>query len=283
LKWSVSGMIAGVPVRGIAHILTTDGVVVDGKTASRKPSGLAADHALQLATYAQLVPGASGETRVDTLVGTKDPQLVQIDHTPGEAGRRLVGADLPAGRRGHRWRFVPAEPRLERLQPAVLRVCRGVRAGIRRNGSRVTAAIARCAEYPYLLVRVFVRWRRVGSQAFPPHNILSPLVRCASSSTDSVCSLTRPNRSTREEEEAPDPGERFVHACGAGLRFPSSVSQRRFFGENSALARRQKSHPWKEKSDIGVFARGQPGSRIAARGSAWRRLLALLCRNLGLR
>jgi RecB family exonuclease len=91
----VSGEIAGVPVRGIADILTADGMVVDIKTASRKPSGLAADHALQLATYAQIVPGASGETRIDTLVGTKEPQLVQIGHTPGEAGRRLVERVYP--------------------------------------------------------------------------------------------------------------------------------------------------------------------------------------------
>jgi hypothetical protein len=27
---------------------------------------------------------------VDTLVGTKDPQLVQIEHKPGEAGKHLV-------------------------------------------------------------------------------------------------------------------------------------------------------------------------------------------------
>jgi hypothetical protein len=53
------------------------------------------NHALQLATYTELLAGASGETRVDTLVGTKDPQLVQIDHTPGEAGRRLVERIYP--------------------------------------------------------------------------------------------------------------------------------------------------------------------------------------------
>ena len=81
----VSGTIAGVPVRGIADIVTTDGMVIDIKTASRKPSGLAADHALQLAIYAQLVPGASGETRIDTLVSAKDTQLIQIDHTHLEA------------------------------------------------------------------------------------------------------------------------------------------------------------------------------------------------------
>src|SRR6516225_3626651 len=91
----ISGTIAGVPVRGIADILTTGGMVVDIKTAARKPSGLAADHALQLATYAALVPGASGETRIDMLVGTKEPQLVQIGHAPGEAGRRLVERVYP--------------------------------------------------------------------------------------------------------------------------------------------------------------------------------------------
>ena len=91
----ISGTIAGIPVRGIADILTIGGMVVDIKTAARKPSGLAADHALQLATYAQLVPGASGETRIDTLVGTKEPQLVQIEHMPGEAGRRLVERVYP--------------------------------------------------------------------------------------------------------------------------------------------------------------------------------------------
>jgi hypothetical protein len=55
-----------------------------------KPSVLTADHALQLATYNQLLPGASGQACIDPLVGTKEPQLVQIEHTPDEAGRRLV-------------------------------------------------------------------------------------------------------------------------------------------------------------------------------------------------
>jgi RecB family exonuclease len=91
----LSGTIAGIPVRGVADLVTTDGTVIDIKTASRKPSGLAADHALQLATYAALVPGASGETRIHTLVGTKEPQLVQIKHTPGEAGKRLAERIYP--------------------------------------------------------------------------------------------------------------------------------------------------------------------------------------------
>jgi len=89
-----SGIIAGVAVRGIADLMTTDGTIIDVKTASRKPSAVAADHALQLGTYADLLPSASGRARIDTLVGTKDPQLVQIDYTPGEAGRRLWSASI---------------------------------------------------------------------------------------------------------------------------------------------------------------------------------------------
>ena len=41
-----SGTIAGIAVRGIADIVTTDGTVIDVKTSTRKPSGVAADHAL---------------------------------------------------------------------------------------------------------------------------------------------------------------------------------------------------------------------------------------------
>jgi hypothetical protein len=85
-----AGAIAGVPVRGIVDLVDTSGRVIDLKTATRRPSALAFNHAFQLATYTALAPGASGETRVDTLVSTKDPQLIQIDHTPGEAGRRMV-------------------------------------------------------------------------------------------------------------------------------------------------------------------------------------------------
>src|SRR5215471_17435514 len=43
-----SGVIAGVAVRRIADIVTTDGMVIDVKTTTRKPSGLAADHGFQL-------------------------------------------------------------------------------------------------------------------------------------------------------------------------------------------------------------------------------------------
>jgi hypothetical protein len=75
--------------------VTAGGTLVDIKTSGRRPSGLAADHALQLATYTALLEGAAGQGRLDTLVATKEPQLVRIDHTPGQAGRRLVERVYP--------------------------------------------------------------------------------------------------------------------------------------------------------------------------------------------
>jgi len=92
----VAGEIAGVKVRGIVDILDLNGCIIDVKTSSRKPSKISGDHAFQLATYSALVGDyASGETRIDSLVSTKDPQLIQITHTPGEQGRKLVERMYP--------------------------------------------------------------------------------------------------------------------------------------------------------------------------------------------
>jgi RecB family exonuclease len=92
----VSGEIAGVKVCGIVDILDTEGRIIDIKTASRKPSKVSGDHAFQLATYTALLDhSVSGETRIDSLVSTKDPQLVQIEHTPGKSGRKLVERMYP--------------------------------------------------------------------------------------------------------------------------------------------------------------------------------------------
>jgi RecB family exonuclease len=92
----VSGSIAGVPVRGIIDIIDGEGRVIDIKTTSRKPSKISGDHAFQLSTYIQLLgDGGSGEARLDSLVATKKPQLVQIEHTPDESGEKLVGRMYP--------------------------------------------------------------------------------------------------------------------------------------------------------------------------------------------
>ena len=95
IELPVTGVIGGVNVRGYVDIVDVSGKIIDIKTASRKSSSISADHAFQLATYAALTPGASGEARIDQLVSTKETQLVQLDHTPGEAGQRLVERIYP--------------------------------------------------------------------------------------------------------------------------------------------------------------------------------------------
>jgi hypothetical protein len=74
----VAGRIGGVLVHGYIDLMDTSGRIIDLKTAARKPSEIGSDYRFQVATYSQLMTGASGEARVDTLVKTKTPQLVQL-------------------------------------------------------------------------------------------------------------------------------------------------------------------------------------------------------------
>lgn len=81
----VSGRIGGVLVQGFIDLLDTSGRIIDQKTAAKKPNEVSSDYVFQLATYRQLCPGASGESRLDTLVKTKTPQLVQIEAKADQA------------------------------------------------------------------------------------------------------------------------------------------------------------------------------------------------------
>jgi CRISPR/Cas system-associated exonuclease Cas4 (RecB family) len=72
----VEGEIAGVHVQGWIDVLDIRGRILDIKTAVRKPSSISPEHRFQIATYAQLTPGANGDARIDTLVKTKTPGLV---------------------------------------------------------------------------------------------------------------------------------------------------------------------------------------------------------------
>jgi CRISPR/Cas system-associated exonuclease Cas4 (RecB family) len=83
----VEGEIGGVQVQGWIDLLDSDGCIIEIKTAARKPAGIAPEHRFQLATYAQLTPGASGNVRVDTLVKTKIPAIVTQSFTPAEFDR----------------------------------------------------------------------------------------------------------------------------------------------------------------------------------------------------
>jgi RecB family exonuclease len=76
VEMRVEGTIGGIRVQGWIDLLDVSGRIIDLKTAARKPSGIESDYKFQIATYAQLTPGASGEARLDTLVKTKTPALV---------------------------------------------------------------------------------------------------------------------------------------------------------------------------------------------------------------
>ncbi len=77
----VEGEIAGVRVQGWVDLLDVSGRIIDIKTSARKPSCIDPEYRFQIATYAQLTPGASGEARIDTLVKTKTPALVTQSFT----------------------------------------------------------------------------------------------------------------------------------------------------------------------------------------------------------
>lgn len=101
----VSGRIGGVAVQGYIDLLDDTGRVIDVKTAARKPSEVSADYTFQLATYTQLCEQASGAARVDTLVKTKTPQLVQIDCKVDQAQVDATQKLYPLVQRGIRGRW----------------------------------------------------------------------------------------------------------------------------------------------------------------------------------
>jgi hypothetical protein len=60
LELSVQGVIGGVAVRGFVDLLDTSGRIIDLKTAARKPTGVSADYAFQVATYGSFARGPTG-------------------------------------------------------------------------------------------------------------------------------------------------------------------------------------------------------------------------------
>jgi len=67
----VEGKIGDVKVHGFVDVLDRDGVVIDLKTAGKKPSGITPEHRLQVSTYAMVAPGACGRGRRDVITKTK--------------------------------------------------------------------------------------------------------------------------------------------------------------------------------------------------------------------
>jgi len=108
VEFKVSGTINGVRVRGYLDLLDAQGRVIDLKTAARTPSEISSDYRFQVATYRQLLGGiVTGEARVDTLVKTKVPKLVQMSCTIDQSDVDSVEKLYPVVQRGIRGGFFP--------------------------------------------------------------------------------------------------------------------------------------------------------------------------------
>jgi len=57
-----------------------------------RPNGVAAEHRLQLTTYAMVMPGASGSCRLDTVTKTKTVQVIRRTYDVGAEERRFAEA-----------------------------------------------------------------------------------------------------------------------------------------------------------------------------------------------
>ena len=97
VEFEVSGLIAGVPVLGYVDLMDVNGTIIDVKTAKKKPVGVRVNHRLQVATYRQLAPGASGVGKVDTLVkGSKTIGLHEQTFEVNEADIKSTAVLYPA-------------------------------------------------------------------------------------------------------------------------------------------------------------------------------------------
>lgn len=80
IEQAITGHIGGVPVNAIIDIVTTDGTVIDIKTASKRPNGITPPQRIQVTTYAMLSAPAneSHTVRLDVLTKTKTPAYVRL-------------------------------------------------------------------------------------------------------------------------------------------------------------------------------------------------------------
>ena len=95
VEMRVEGVIAGVKVAGYIDLLDVDGCVIEIKTAKSRPSSVDPMHRFQVATYRHLSPLAQGRGRIDTLVKTKSPQLIQQPFSISEQELRAIHTIYP--------------------------------------------------------------------------------------------------------------------------------------------------------------------------------------------
>lgn len=95
VEMRVEGFIAGVKVTGYIDLLDVEGCVIEIKTAKARPSTIDPMHRFQVATYRQLTPQARGTGRIDTLVKTKSPQLLQQAFSISDQELRAIQSIYP--------------------------------------------------------------------------------------------------------------------------------------------------------------------------------------------
>src|SRR4029078_6154170 len=95
VEMRVEGVIAGVKVAGYIDLLDVHGCVIDIKTAKTRPSSINPMHRFQVATYRYLTHLARGSGRIDTLVKTKSPQLIQQAFSITEQELRAIHTIYP--------------------------------------------------------------------------------------------------------------------------------------------------------------------------------------------
>ena len=95
VEMRVEGVIAGVKVGGFVDLMDVDGCVIEIKTAKARPSSMSPMHRFQVATYRHLTPLARGTGRVDTLVKTKTPQLIQQSFSISEQELQAIHTIYP--------------------------------------------------------------------------------------------------------------------------------------------------------------------------------------------
>ena len=95
VEMRVEGVIAAVKVAGYIDLLDVHGCVIDIKTAKARPTGIAPMHRFQVSTYRYLTNLAQGCGRIDTLVKTKSPQLIQQTFAITEQELRAIHTIYP--------------------------------------------------------------------------------------------------------------------------------------------------------------------------------------------
>lgn len=93
VEMRLSGKIGGISVNSIVDLVDARNILIDLKTAAKKPGRISSDYAFQLATYGVLA--GIDHARLITITKAESPQIVSHTLEIGEEDRRHVEAIYP--------------------------------------------------------------------------------------------------------------------------------------------------------------------------------------------